>query len=186
MIRDVKLTNPEAGGEIIVYGASAATVLDSELGSAWVDELSPVTFIGNVIADGITVNEFNPESVGGESVIRDNVLGNITLGGPVIVEGNEFPAELANEDGPIGVYVLRGGGWVVRDNVIRGHSYGMQALPDGVIEGNIIEGNDIGFYYTGDPPAMSGNRICDSKIANVRGMQTDAELDATANEICPE
>ncbi len=187
LIHDIPVTTsvPGNGGGVGFWDASAAIIRGSELRDLWVDDLSPATITGNVIYT-IGVNENNTESTGGEAVIRDNTLGYVSLGGPVTVEGNQFPESMASEDEQIGIGVTRGGGWIIRDNVINGRQTGIQALPDGRIEGNVIEGNGVGLSLVGDPPVMSGNRICDNTFRNVSSVGSDIEVDLTTNEICPD
>ena len=198
LIHDVRLTSNvhTPGGLAFLWNGSAATVRDSEMGMLHANDLSPVNLTESVVFD-VAINDMNNGSTGGEAVIRKNELGSISLAGPVLVEDNQFPESMAADAEPIGVLVVNGGDWVIRNNVIHGRQTGIEALTDGTLEGNVIERNGIGFYHVGDAPEMSGNRICDNSIVNVRslgnmgsGSPSDtgdvAGPDTATNEVCPD
>jgi hypothetical protein len=198
LIHDVSLLSSvePAGGYALIWNGSGATIRDSEMGWLSAHDLSPVTVTGSVVWE-MGINETNSGATGGEAVIQDNDLGAVSLGGPVLLQGKGFPESMGPDVEPIGVYIATGSDWVIKDNVIQGRQTGVQAFAGGTLEGNVIERNGIGLYYTGAPPAMTGNRICDNTINNVRGLGSSAsgstsagrevaEVDTTANEICPD
>ena len=95
------------------------------------------------------------------------------------IDGNEI---VGNFNGIMGAGVA-----TVTDNVLRDHRATALSGYDArsYFEDNVIEANELGLSYRGDPPTMNGNRICDN-AENVRPLRGGDRPDAATNDICPD
>jgi nitrous oxidase accessory protein NosD len=149
-----RLTGNRFGGIVFVRGGGTATIADNTIRAHVIVEndvdMGPVVISGNELA-GVTIAPNHTNWVG--------------VAGPARIEGNRLRLPAGETDAPpsdfLGINVVNGEGWLVRENDVSGFTTGIDIRigAAGVVERNVLSDNETGILIRGTRTEVLGNDV---------------------------